>query len=335
MFANTISGALKRVADAMQNVAAGEGDLTQRLDESRNDEISAIAHYFNAFVARIQGVVQDISSASTQLAAATEKVSVSSLKTQENIQSQHLQLEQVATAMNQMTVTAKDVAQNANYGACEAQKGDAESKAGGQVIKETIKSINQLNTNISSAANTVIELEKESQSIGTVLDVIRGIAEQTNLLALNAAIEAARAGEQGRGFAVVADEVRTLASRTSDSTQEIQLMIEKLQEGTGVSAAAMSKSTQLAEETSAQAHAGTDALDKITQAIGSIDHVAAQIASASEEQTMVAEEINRSIASISYSAKETVSSSQESARTGQEMATLATQLSDIVNQFKV
>ena len=334
-FANMIANPLKKIALAMQNVAEGEADLRRRLDEGNNDEISDIARYFNAFVARIQTVVQDISSTSMQLATATEEVSVTAMQTQENTQNQHQQIEQVAAAMSQMSIAVQNVATNASHAASEAQKGDVETQSGGRVIEKTIEAINQLNTNISNAADSVTKLEHDSQSIGSVLDVIKGIAEQTNLLALNAAIEAARAGEQGRGFAVVADEVRTLASRTQDSTQEIQNMIEKLQQGSGESAIAMNASVELAGDTSSQAHAGTEALHKITQAITTIDNLTAQIASAAEEQTAVAEEINGSISSISASARDTVSSSEEAARTGQEMAKLAHQLAGIVDQFKV
>jgi len=334
-FANMISGSLSKIAQAMQNVAHGEGDLTQRLDESSHDEISEIAHYFNAFVIKIQLVVKDISLSSVQLSSATEQVSVTSLQTQQNIQNQHLQIEQVAAAMNEMTATVQDIAKNASNAASEAQKGDAETQEGGSVISGTIDAINQLNSNIANASETVLKLEHDGQAIGTVLDVIKGIAEQTNLLALNAAIEAARAGEQGRGFAVVADEVRTLASRTQDSTQEIQTMIEKLQQGTAISAKAMNDSTKLASEAVTKASGGTQALSKITKAIATIDDMTRQIASASEEQIAVAEEINRNIFAISDSAKNTVLASEESARTGQEMANLALNLSDIVNQFKI
>jgi len=334
LFANLISSPMVTIANAMKGISEGEGDLTQRLNDRGGDEIADIAHYFNTFVVRIQDVVRDVSQYSVQLAAAAEEVSVTSMQTNGNINDQHLQIEQVATAMNEMTATVQDVARNASQAAEEAQKGDQQTQAGGQVIEGTIDAINQLNGNISAAAQTVTTLEHDGQSIGSVLDVIRGIAEQTNLLALNAAIEAARAGEQGRGFAVVADEVRTLASRTQDSTAEIQSMIEKLQHGTKESAAAMEASVHLAEDAVTRAHGGTDALHNITEAIARIDDMTAQIASASEEQSAVAEEINRSITSISNSARDTVTASQESSHAGESMAKLASDLTNIVHQFK-
>jgi len=335
LFANIMSAPMVKIANAMKGISEGEADLTQRLDDGSKDEIGEIAHYFNAFVQRIQQVVSEVSQYSVQLATASEEVSVTAVQTLGNINDQQLQIEQVATAMNEMTATVHDVAKNASQAAEEAKRGDQETQAGGHVIEGSIEAINQLNGNISSAAQTVTTLEQDGQSIGSVLDVIRGIAEQTNLLALNAAIEAARAGEQGRGFAVVADEVRTLASRTQDSTAEIQSMIEKLQHGTKDSAHAMEASVKLAEDAVNRAHGGTDALHKITEAIGRIDDMAAQIASASEEQSAVAEEINRNITAISDSARDTVTASTESSHAGEEMATLASELNGIVGQFKI
>mgnify|MGYP003855621815 CR=1 FL=1 len=335
LFASFLSQPMVEIASAMKGVSEGDADLTQRLDDSRNDEVGDIAHYFNAFIHRIHDVIAEVSQRSVQLAAASEEVSVTAVQALGNVNNQQMQIDQVAAAMNEMTATVHDVAKNASQAAEEAKQGDQETQAGGHVIESSIEAINQLNGNISSAAQTVATLEHDGQSIGSVLDVIRGIAEQTNLLALNAAIEAARAGEQGRGFAVVADEVRTLASRTQDSTAEIQTMIEKLQHGTKDSAHAMDASVKLAEEAVDRANGGTDALHKITNAIGKIDDMAAQIASASEEQSAVAEEINRNITAISDSARDTVTASTESSHAGEEMATLASELSGIVNQFKI
>jgi len=335
IFSKAMVMPMYKIANTMKEISEGEADLTQRLYEGRQDEISEIAHYFNAFVSRIQGVISEVSQFSIQLATASEQVSVTAVQTNSNVNDQHQQIEQVATAMNEMTATVQDVARNANLAAEEAQRGDVQTQAGSHVIEGTIESINQLNRDISSAAESVTTLEQDGQSIGSVLDVIRGIAEQTNLLALNAAIEAARAGEQGRGFAVVADEVRTLASRTQDSTEEIQLMIEKLQQGTKNSSGAMASSVKLAEGAVNQAHGGTEALQKITHAIASIDDMTQQIAAASDEQSSVAEEINRNIILISDSAKATVAVSDESARAGEDMARLANELNATIAQFKI
>ncbi|MCK4841793.1 MAG: methyl-accepting chemotaxis protein [Methylococcales bacterium] len=330
-FAGRTARPMIKMADAMK---AGHGDLTYRLDESENDEIAEVAHYFNTFASSVQTIVREISEYSTQLAAASEQVSINAIQTNGYVNDQQSQIEKVATAMNEMAATVLDVARSASQTSEEAKKGEKETQAGGQVIIETIGAINQLNNNISSASKTVRLLEQDGQAIGAVLDVIRGIAEQTNLLALNAAIEAARAGEQGRGFAVVADEVRTLASRTQDSTEEIQSMIEKLQKGTVVSATAMTDSVKLAEEAVVQARGGTSALEQITQAITIIDDMTAQIASASEQQSEVAEEINRNIIAISSSAKDTVAASSQSATAGDKMAELATDLTNAIGRFK-
>jgi len=319
----------------MKSVVEGDADLTLRLDATGQDEVADIARNFNAFVARIKDVVGDIFSYSMQLAEISTQVTMTASHTHSDVNDQQVQIEQVATAMNEMAATVQDVASNASQAAEEAKKGDIEAHTGGQVIVGTIDAINKLNINICDAAQTVSTLEQDGLSIGTVLDVIRGIAEQTNLLALNAAIEAARAGEQGRGFAVVADEVRTLASRTQDSTEEIQKMIEKLQQGTKLSAAAMADSVKLAEDAVRQAQGGTEALHKITLAITTIDDMTAQIASASEEQSAVAEEINRHIVAISGLARNMVAASNKSANTGEEMTRLVTDLSTIVKQFKI
>lgn len=334
-FAKILSVPMVTISNAMKAVSEGEADLTQRLDVTNNDEIADIAHYFNSFIARIHDVMTEVNQRSMQLVSNSEEVSATAIQNLNIINAQQTQIEQVASAMNEMAATVQDVANNASQTAEEAKKGDSETKKGGQVIKGSIDAINQLNDTISSASLTISNLEQDGESIGSVLDVIRGIAEQTNLLALNAAIEAARAGEQGRGFAVVADEVRTLASRTQNSTEEIQAMIEKLQHGTKKSAQAMEESVRLAVDAADRTHNSTDVLDKITKAISRIDDMATQIASASEEQSAVAEEINRNITAISDSAKNTVIASTESTDAGQKMAALASELNTIVSKFQI
>ncbi len=334
VFAGSIASNLRNIADAMKGVAEGDADLTQRLDTSKQDELADIAHYFNKFIERIQGVIEDIAASSLQLSSATEEISVTAEHTQHNTQDQYAQIEQVASAITEMTATVHSIASHSVNAANEAEQGDSEAKAGASIIEKAIESVNELNTEISQAANGVLTLQQDGDAIGAVLDVIRDIAEQTNLLALNAAIEAARAGEQGRGFAVVADEVRTLASRTQDSTLEIQSTIEKLQQGTKNSANSMTSSLDLATEAVEHAHEGTNALHKITEAIGRIDDMTAQIAGSSKEQSIATEEINRSIISISNTAKDTVIASEESAIAGAEMAKLAAHLNGIVGKFK-
>lgn len=331
LLSNRIAAPLTQMANTLK---LGKGNLNCELDESGNDEIADIAHCFNSFVNSVRQIVGKISEYSLQLATLSEQVSTTALQTNGYVNNQQMQIEQVATAMSELTITVQDVSRNAEQAAQQAKQGDKQAQAGELVIEGTIGAINQLNYKITDAAEKVSMLEQDGEAIGTVLDVIRGIAEQTNLLALNAAIEAARAGEQGRGFAVVADEVRTLASRTQDSTEEIQTMIEKLQKGTKLSAKAMEDSVKLAEEAVNQGHGGTSALQNITQAISSIDEMVEQIASTSNQQSAVSEEINRNVNAISDSAKSTVSASDDSARAGETMAALAADLAKVINQFK-
>lgn len=233
--------------------------------------------------------------------------------------------------MTEMTASSQEVA---NSAAGAAQDADAQSKSGVKIVNHAIGSINSLADEIEKTAKVTQSLVENSETIGSVLDVIKGIAEQTNLLALNAAIEAARAGEQGRGFAVVADEVRTLASRTRDSTTEIQNIIEKLQSRANQAASVMQNSREKARDSVAQAEEAGSVLQEISTAIANIDCLNAQIATAAEEQTSVAEEMNRNIVSISDIAEETVAGAAELASSSQDLSKLASDLQAEVSQFK-
>lgn len=332
VFARKLSAPMVMMADKMKS---SKGDLTARLDSSGNDELAEIAHYFNKFVMSVQSLVKEISEYSVKLANASEQVSNSSIQTNRNVDDQQRQIMQVASAMSDMNSITQEVVNYADQATEIAKKGDQDTREGGKIIEGTIQAVNQLNNNISAVAQTVNELEHDSQSIGSVLDVIGDIAEQTNLLALNAAIEAARAGEQGRGFAVVADEVRTLASRTQESTSEIKNMIDKLQQVAKQSVEEMSKSLELAEQTAGKAQHGTDALVKLTTAIESINQMTGQIATATEKQTLASSEMSGNINVIRDAASGTVSVSQESARVGEEMAGMAKVLKELVSQFRI
>ncbi|NIA02649.1 MAG: methyl-accepting chemotaxis protein, partial [Planctomycetia bacterium] len=253
----------------------------------------------------------------------------------ENVDKQQAETGQVATAMNEMTTTVQEVACNATQTAEAANKANTETDSGRQIVTKTIESITELASEVETAAITIQQLESDSENIDSVVDVIRGISEQTNLLALNAAIEAARAGEQGRGFAVVADEVRTLASRTQESTLEIQSMIESLQTGAARAVEVMEQGRNKAQGSVENAARAGESLNVITSTVATISDMNTQIASAAEEQTAVAEEINRNIANISLLGDQTSEGARQTAASSEEMAQLAVQLQGLVGQFKV
>ncbi|OOG26195.1 methyl-accepting chemotaxis protein [Thioalkalivibrio denitrificans] len=319
----------------LDDISRGEGDLTQRLPVEGNNELSRLAESFNAFVTKLQELIQQVAGATAQLAAASEELSATAEQTTTQVRRQQGETEQVATAMNEMTATVQEVARNANEAARSAQDTDKEARGGREVVKATIKSIETLAAEVEAAGGVIQRLSADSEEIGKVLDVIRGIAEQTNLLALNAAIEAARAGEQGRGFAVVADEVRSLASRTQSSTREIQEMIERLQGNAGGAVEAMEKGRLRARESVEEAARAGSSLEAITGAVGNISDMNAQIASAAEEQSAVAEEINRNVVNIREAVDDTAQGSGQISTASDELARLAADLRNLVSRFRV
>ncbi|MDG3084933.1 methyl-accepting chemotaxis protein [Vibrio hannami] len=283
---------LDSLNDAIQDVASGQGDLTQRLSTDTDKEFSTLASGFNTFTENLQSRIQNLKGISEEILRGAEATSEGANQSVNAMSEQLQELEQLATAMNEMSATANTIAGNAQNAAAAAQEANNATKEGSDVVASTTSSISELSTNVSDAVEQVKNLEQATGSIETVLEVINDIAEQTNLLALNAAIEAARAGEQGRGFAVVADEVRNLAQRTQESTTEIRTMIEQLQAGAASVANAMGKSNETAVNTVEYAQEATLALEKIRNAIEQISDMNLQIASAAEEQSLVAEEIN-------------------------------------------
>ena len=279
-------------------------------------------------------MMTEISSSSQQLSAAAEETSAISLQSNVSIGQQKEQTDMIATAMTEMTATVDEVASSASNTLREVQNANQEASAGQQVVQDNISTINGLASEIQRAADVINKLDEYSTSIGSVLDVIRGIADQTNLLALNAAIEAARAGEQGRGFAVVADEVRTLASKTQESTSEIQEMIERLQSGTQEAVEVMKSSTQEAQNSVEETAKAGESLVKITNAVNIINDMSSHIASAADEQSAVSREMHENILSISQAADQTAQGATENLAASQDMAKLAVNLQGLVSHFK-
>ena len=330
---HTMKHALTRLQSGLDQMS--DGDMTVRLDTDHTDEIGEISVSFNHMIEKFEALVQQISSATGQLAAAAEEMSTVARNADSNINKQTQETEQVATAMNEMSATVREVAHNAASAATAANNADNEAKGGKTIVIQTATAIQQLADSVESTAQVIHQLEADSETIGSVLDVIKGIAEQTNLLALNAAIEAARAGEQGRGFAVVADEVRTLASRTQTSTQEIQKMIERLQTGASNAVEAMETGRTQAQAGVEQAQAAAQSLEAITHAVTTINEMNTMIASAAEEQTSVAEEMNKNIVNISQLSHDTAGAAEQTTSASTELSKLASQLESLVNQFKL
>ena len=332
----TITG-ITRAVGLIRNASGqlADGNLTARIDYDGGDELAEVASSFNHMGTRFQDMVRQLGDATNQLAAAAEEASIISKQTSGNLHQQQLETQQVATATNEMSATVHEVSQNTADAARKANEASNEADTGRNVVSSTIEVIHQLAEQIKQAAELMHQLEQHSEHIGSVLDVIRGFAEQTNLLALNAAIEAARAGEHGRGFAVVADEVRNLASHTHSSSVEIRDAIEKLQTAANEAASAMQTSRDMASSGVEHVIQTGSALDNITRAVTDISDISVQIAAAVEEQSMVTEEINRNITNISLTAEQTSTGAEQTAGASEELARLADQLQGLVQQFRV
>jgi methyl-accepting chemotaxis protein len=325
---------VNRLRRIMQDVAANK-DLKIRSDIHGNDEIAHMSNAFNDMIDVFDRSVHEVFQSTIMLSTASEELSMITKNTHDGVQRQQTETAQVATAMNEMTATVQEVARSASDAATASRTADNQSKKGRQLVTDTITGIKSLANEVENTSEEISELKLETDNINTVLQVIGAIAEQTNLLALNAAIEAARAGEQGRGFAVVADEVRTLASRSQASTQEIGEIIERLQNRANTVVNAMEQSRELAHGCVSQADVAANSLDEITAAVSSINSMNLQIASAAEQQSSVAEEINRNIVNINDVATSSTEAANETLQTSRSLAELATELQSIVNQFQL
>lgn len=312
-----------------------KGDLTQAVEIPGKGEFSWIAYEFDQSRKSLSVLVNEIVGGIDRLAETSNTLSQVGTQTNEGVQKQQQETNHVASAVNEMAATVQEVANNASNAAEAARKADQEASEGKKVVSDAIVSIDALAGEVERAADTLQRLDGDIHNIGDIISVIRGITEQTNLLALNAAIEAARAGEHGRGFAVVADEVRTLASRTQTSTLEIEEMIARLQTGAKESVNVMENSRNRAKETVDSAAKAGEALDRITGMISTIDQMNAQIAEASNQQSSVADGINQSITNISSVVEQTSSGARQSVDSIQSLSTLANQLKGTVSKFKV
>jgi methyl-accepting chemotaxis protein len=330
-----ITNSVNQIAESLRDIAQGEGDLTSRLNQDSQDELGELVRWFNVFVEKLHNTIGDVIQVISPLGDVAQQLNSLSSETSRAATEQSHSSGLVSNAMDDMLRSVTAVAENAGSAAQAADDADNEAKEGLSIVQSTVTSINDLAAEVERAAEVIVKLESDTESVGSILDVIKGIAEQTNLLALNAAIEAARAGEQGRGFAVVADEVRTLASRTQESTHEIQNVIEQLQSAAQSAVSVMEQGKEQAQRSVDQAGATGASLDAITSKVTSITDMNQQIASATEEQQSFANSIQQNVISMRDSSQVAEQSTEKVSDLSTSLQGLADQLQRVASQFRV
>ncbi|MEE4244582.1 MAG: methyl-accepting chemotaxis protein, partial [Kangiellaceae bacterium] len=333
--AKSVKKNLLGVINSLRNIAQDNGDLTVRLHTHSQDEIGELVFWFNSFMEKLQGVIKDIVQSVLPLTSLVQSLNTISDETRHAIEQQFNEADDTKRTIDTMGERVVTIASNAAEAASAADRANSETKNGREVVQSTVDSIDQLSNDISRAAKVISQLDEDSKSVSIVLDVIKGIAEQTNLLALNAAIEAARAGEQGRGFAVVADEVRSLASRTQESTEEINRIIEKLQEAASSAVTAMQASSEQAKDSVESAARADLSLDSIAEAISSISSMNLEIANSTESQQSLSQDIIKKISGIQSRTEQTSNQSLKLGEASNDLSDMASKLESIAKQFKV
>ena len=333
--ASSITRPIERLADIFQNLGKGEGDLTTRIDVPQQKEIGRLVDGFNQFIASLHGTISTVAQTSKQLRESATDVARSSRDSQENSKVQRDHTIQVATALNQMGSTVNEVAQSAQSAAMSAHTANDTSSEGRTLTRDAVKAIERLSDQVGKVAAVIQSLDEHTSAIGSILDTIRGISEQTNLLALNAAIEAARAGDHGRGFSVVADEVRTLAQRAASATDEIQTKIDKFQEDSRQAVNQMQQSQSQTDDVVTVTARIDDILQQIATEIAAINDVNTQVATATEEQSVVVEDINKNIHEISSNSEDSLKAATAMVSVSERLDTLASELASQVSRFKL